>query len=260
MSARAVPNRFDIANKVVVVTGSTKGLGAAIALAAAEAGARVVVSSKEEESICSAVAARIAAQTGAEVVGIPCHVGNWDEVPSFVDEVHRRFGKVDVLVNNAGISQLHVPLVEMSSDYWDKLMSVNVKGALRVSTLMVPRMAEAKRGSIVNISSIGAYRPHAHLSAYDASKAALCNLTQVMAAEWAPMGIRVNAVLPGPMKTEMMLRADEVNPGHIDRVGTHTMMQRVGLPEEIVGVVLFLASEASSYVTGADHYVCGGLI
>ena len=151
-----MPVTFDFSGKVVIVTGSTKGLGRAMAQGFAEAGATVVVSSRKQE-LCDEVAAEIAASTGATVAGIACHVGDWDAVPAFVDTVVERFGPIDVLVNNAGINPSGASLSDTSIELWRKVFSVNVEGPVRLSTLVAPIMRDNGGGTIVNIATVGAY-------------------------------------------------------------------------------------------------------
>jgi NAD(P)-dependent dehydrogenase (short-subunit alcohol dehydrogenase family) len=249
-------NRFDVSGKTVIVTGATQGIGRAIATGFAEAGARVVVVGRNQEK-CSKTAAAISSQTAAETIGIACDVGCWDAVPALVDAVLRKFGRLDTVVNNAALYALR-PIFELTSDYWDEVMSVNLKGPLRLSSLAAPRMAITGGGSIINVASMGAYRPQPNSSAYASSKAALCNLTRVMAAEWAPLGIRVNAVLPGPVHTDMIEGIERELPGAMQRAAQATFLQRMGSPDELVGVALYLASDAASFTTGADHLVAGG--
>lgn len=252
-------NRFDLTDKVAIVTGATKGLGRAFARGLAEAGADVVVSSRKQDA-CDSVAADIAASTGRQVIGLACHVGEWDLIPEFVDRVRERFGRIDVLVNNAGINPAQVELRDVTEAFWDKVMAVNVKGPLRMSTSVVPVMVEGDGGSIINVASIGAYRGSAGNGHYSASKSALVTLTQSMAAEWAPLGVRVNAISPGPFNTEMMQGGERAMPGYIERAGAGTLQRRVAHPDECVGAVVYLASDAASFVTGEDHVVSGGML
>ncbi len=252
-------DRFRVDGKVAVVTGATRGLGRAIAQGLSAAGATVVVSSRKQDS-CDQVADDIAAATGARTVGLACHVGRWDEVPGFVDRVYAEVGRVDVLVNNAGISPTPVTLVDLELPLLDKLLEVNFKGPLRLASLLAPRMRDDGGGSIINISSLAAYRGSPNNAPYSTSKAALNNLTQVMASEWAAWGIRVNAIAPGPFLTELLAGGDAMNPGMIARTAESTLQKRVADPDEIVGAVIYLASDASSYVTGEDHRVGGGLM
>lgn len=249
---------FDFTDKVVIVTGSTKGLGRAMAQGFAEAGATVVVSSRKQE-LCDAVAAEISASTGATVLGLACHVGEWDAIPGFVDAVQSRFGDIDVLVNNAGINPTGASLSDTSLDLWRKVFAVNLEGPLRMSTCVAPIMRETGGGSIINIATVGAYSGGPGVGAYGASKAALLNMTRTLSMEFAAWNIRVNAISPGPIRSELTNGAEAMAPGFFARAAAATTMKRVAETEEIVGPVLYLASDASSYVTGEDHVVAGGM-
>jgi len=249
---------FDLSGKVAVVTGATKGLGRAIVQGLAEAGADVVVSSRKQE-LCDEVAAEITASTGRRALGLACHVGEWDAVPAFVDRVVAELGRIDILVNNAGINPTPPPLVDLDLALVRKVMAVNLEGPLRTSQLVAPIMRDQGGGSIVQIATVGAYSGGPGVAAYGASKAALINLTKSMAKEWAPWGIRVNAVSPGPIKSELTEAAERNQPGFYERAGSATALKRVAETWEIVGPVLYLASDASSYVTGEDHIVAGGM-
>ncbi len=250
---------FDLGGRVAVVTGATKGIGRAVVEGLAGAGASVVVSSRKQD-LCEAVAAEGTAATGREALGLACHVGHWDAIPAFVDRVYDRFGQVDVLVNNAGINPAPTPAVDITLDYWRKVQSVNLEGPLRLSALIAPRMRDRGGGSIINVASVGAYTGGAGNGPYAASKAGLVVLTKVMAKEWAPWGVRVNVLSPGPFVSEMMLGAEQVAPGLLERSAAATMLGRVADPKEIVGAAIYLASDASSFVTGEDHVVSGGML
>jgi NAD(P)-dependent dehydrogenase (short-subunit alcohol dehydrogenase family) len=247
---------FSVDGRVVVVTGATKGLGRAFATGLAAAGARVVVSSRKHDE-CDAVTAEIAA-AGGDALSLAAHVGAWDALPELVERVVAHYGRIDGLVNNAGISPAFCAIVDMTEAYWDKVMSTNVKGPLRLSALVAPHMRHAGGGSIVNIASISGYHGHALNSHYSASKAALLNVTQSMAAEWAPWGIRVNSISPGPFRTTMMDGMERTTPDGPSQLAAATLQQRVADPVEAVGLVRFLLSDASAFVTGADHEISGG--
>lgn len=249
---------FDLTGKVAVVTGSTKGIGRAMAEGLAGAGAAVVVSSRKQD-LCDQEATAIAAATGAETLGLACHVGDWDAVPAFVDAVVARFGRIDVLVNNAGISPTRQTPSDMTLDIWRKIFSVNLEGPLRMSQCVAPVMRDGGGGSIVNVASMAAYHAGPSVSAYGASKAALRNLTMTMAQEWIGWGVRVNLLSPGPFESEMVAGAAAAAPGFRDLIASGTLMKRVADPHEIVGPVLYLASDASSFVTGDDISVSGGM-
>jgi NAD(P)-dependent dehydrogenase (short-subunit alcohol dehydrogenase family) len=249
---------FDVTGRVCVVTGSTKGIGRAMAQGLAEAGAKVVVSSRKQD-LCTAEAQQIAADTGAEVLGLACHVGDWEAVPSFVEQVVDHFGTIDVLVNNAGINPAPTTVSDMTIGYWRKVFSVNLEGPLRMAQQVAPVMRDHGGGSIVNVITMAAYSGGPNVCAYGASKAGLLNLTKSMAQEWAPWGVRVNALCPGPFMTEMVEGAERVREGFIDMIADGTLMKRVADPSEIIGPLLYLASDASSYVTGDDISVSGGM-
>jgi gluconate 5-dehydrogenase len=250
---------FDFSGKTVVVTGSTKGLGRAMVEGFAAAGANVVVSSRKQD-LCDHVAAELAERHGVEVMGRACHVGDWDSIPRFVDAVVGRFGTVDVLVNNAGINPTADSLCDTSLELWRKVFSVNIEGPLRLSTVVAPIMRDNGGGSIVNIATVGAYSGGPGVGAYGASKAGLINLTKTMAKEWAPWGVRVNAISPGPIKSELTEGAEAMAPGFYERAGSATILKRVAETEEVIGPVLYLASDASSFVTADDISVSGGMM
>jgi NAD(P)-dependent dehydrogenase (short-subunit alcohol dehydrogenase family) len=255
MSASSV---FDLTGKVAIVTGSTKGIGRAMVEGLAAAGAAVVVSSRKQD-LCDAVADEIRTATSARVLPLACHVGEWDAVPAFVDAVRAEFGRIDVLVNNAGISPSRANVSQMTLDTWRKIFSVNLEGPLRMAQCVAEVMKEQSSGSIVNIATMAAYSGGPGVCAYGASKAALLNLTKSMAQEWAPWNIRVNALSPGPFLTDMVEGAAKHSEGFIELIAGGTYLKRVADPAEIVGPVLYLASDASSYVTGDDISVSGGM-
>jgi NAD(P)-dependent dehydrogenase (short-subunit alcohol dehydrogenase family) len=249
---------FDLTGKVAVVTGSTKGIGRAMVEGLAASGAAVVVSSRKQE-LCDEVANEIASATGSEALGLACHVGEWDAIPGFVDGVLERFGRIDVLVNNAGINPARIGPADMTLEYWRKLFAVNLEGPLRMSQCVVPTMREQGGGSIVNIATMAAYSGGASICAYGASKAALVNLTKSQAQEWAVWNVRVNVLAPGPFESEMTEGGERTAPGFKQLIADGTLMKRVADPAEIVGPVLYLASDASSFVTGDEISVSGGM-
>ncbi len=249
---------FDLTGKVAIVTGSTKGIGRAMVQGLAEAGANVVVSSRKQE-LCDEVAAEVRASTGVDVLALACHVGDWDGIPAFVDAVAQHFGTIDVLVNNAGINPAPTTVSAMTIEYWRKMFNVNLEGPLRMAQQVAPVMPDHGGGSIINIVTMAAYSGGSNVCAYGSSKAGLINLTKSMAQEWAPWNVRVNALCPGPFDTEMVNGAERVRPGFIDMIANGTLMKRVADANEIIGPVLYLASDASSYVTGDEISVSGGM-
>ena len=251
-------DRFDLTGRVSLVTGATKGLGRAMVQGLAEAGSDVVVVSRKLD-LCEQVAAEVAESTGRRALPLACHMGEWDAIPELVDRVYKEFGRIDVLVNNAGINPAMTPITEISEAYFDKLCSVNLKGQLRLAALVAPRMGEHGGGSIINVATLGAYAAGPGVGTYTGLKAALLNFSKTMAAEWVSLGVRVNVLSPGPFLTEMMKGTAKFDDAFIDRSAQATLMKRVADPDEIVGLTLFLASDASSYVTGEDYGIAGGM-
>jgi NAD(P)-dependent dehydrogenase (short-subunit alcohol dehydrogenase family) len=249
---------FDLNGKVAIVTGSTKGIGRAMARGLADAGATVVVSSRKQE-LCEKVAAEIEAESGGRALPLACHVGDWDGVATFIDAVCGELGGVDVLVNNAAITPSRLTVATMELPVWRKIFNVNIEGPLRTAQCVAPVMRERGGGSIVNIASMAAYSGGPGVCAYAASKAALVNLTKSMATEFAPWRVRVNVLSPGPFESEMVEGAERNAPGFKDMIASGTLQKRVAEPHEIVGPVLYLASDASSFVTGDDISVSGGV-
>ncbi len=247
---------FDMTGKVAIVTGGSRGLGRAIALGLADAGADLVIASRKLDA-CQAVVAEVEAR-GRRALPVACDMASWPEIDVLVERTYQHFGRCDVLVNNAGVTQNPLPLTETGGEFFDLLYSVNVKGPMHLASLLAPRMAESGGGSIVNVITMGAIKPGGYLALYCSSKAALKALTRVMAEEWAPLGVRVNAVAPGPFMTDMLKDLNEATPGFFEHSANVTLQKRIAEPEEIVGPVLFLASGASSYVTAQTLSVCGG--
>ncbi len=253
----ALEDLFNLSGKVAIVTGGARGLGASISLGLARAGADVVVTSRKLPD-CEALAARIEG-LGRAALPVSCHMGHWDEIERLVDETMRRFGRVDVLVNNAASNPAPMSLADVTSEFFDKLYAINVQGPRRLAALAASRMFESGGGSIVNVISMGAMRGGALVGIYTSCKAALQNLTHVMAAEWADRGVRVNALSPGPFLTDMMRGGEKNLPGFIDRAAGGTLQKRVADPDEIIGSAVYLASDASAFVTGTTLCVSGGM-
>ena len=243
----------ELEGKVALVTGATRGLGRAIAEGLSRAGATVVVSSRKADA-CEEAAARITAATGGRTLPLALHVGQWDAIAPAFDHVEREVGPVDVLVNNAGIAPGAPSLEELSEGLFDKTIEVNLKGPFRMMAVAGARMAARGSGSIVNISSIGSLRPSADEATYAAAKAGLNALTQAFAKEYAPH-VRVNCVLPGGFATDMATGWSEE---FVGKVVDGLPAGRLGRPDELVGIVVHLASDASSYTTGVLLPVDGG--
>ncbi|MFL6107389.1 MAG: SDR family NAD(P)-dependent oxidoreductase [Marmoricola sp.] len=239
--------------RVALVTGATRGLGKAIALGLAEAGATVVVASRKFAS-CEAVAEEITKTSGIAAMPLALHVGAWDTIEPAIEAVYGELGRLDVLVNNAGIAPLSPTLEAVSESLFDKIMDVNLKGPFRLMAVAGARMAAAGGGSIVNISSIGAVRPSPPEAMYAASKNGLNALTMAFAQEYAPL-VRVNCVMPGAFATDMAGGWDQE---FIGKVVDRLPAARLGRPEEVVGMVLHLAGDSAGYTTGAVIPVDGG--
>ena len=252
MAATTTP--YDLTGKVAVVTGGSRGIGRAVCQAFAEAGADVVVASRKLD-VCEAAAADIEASTGRRALPVACHVGRWDDCDALVDTVYREMGRCDVLVNNAGMSPLYDGLPSVTEDLYDKVHAVNARGPFRLSALFGSRMAEDDGGSIINVSTAGSLRPDATDLPYAMAKAALNALTLGLAGAWAPK-VRANLVLPGAFDTDI---AKAWAPGMVEQAAAINPLKRIGQPEDMAGVCLFLASDAASYVNGAQMLVDGGM-
>jgi NAD(P)-dependent dehydrogenase (short-subunit alcohol dehydrogenase family) len=248
------PDLFDLTGKVAVVTGGSRGLGLAMCRAFAAAGADVVVASRKAEA-CEAAAARIAATSGRRAVGVACHVGRWEDCDRLVDRAYEELGRIDVLVNNAGMSPLYPSLPDVSEALFDKVLAVNLRGPFRLCALVGPRMAAGDGGSIINVSSIAAVQPSPIEIPYAAAKAGLNNLTVGLARAFGPT-VRVNGIMPGPFLTDISEAWDLEAFAQTAR--TAIPLRRGGEPEEIVGAALYFASGASSYTTGAIIKIDGG--
>lgn len=253
MTPSAPADRFDLTGKVALVTGGTRGIGRAVAEGFAAAGADVVVASRKADA-CAAAAEEIAAATGRQVAGIPCHVGRWADCDALADAVHERFGRCDVLVNNAGMSPLYPDLPSVTEELYDKVHAVNARGPFRLSALLGTRMAAGDGGSIINISTAGSLRPDASDLPYAMAKAGLNALTLALAGAWAPK-VRANVVLPGAFDTDI---AKAWSPEMREAAARLNPLKRLGVPEDLVGVCIFLASDAAAYVNGAQLLVDGG--
>ena len=254
MDTERTAAHFDLTGKIILVTGGSRGLGLAMCRAFAEAGATVVISSRKQEG-CDAAAAEIAEATGQTCLGIACHVGDWEACDALVDAVYERFGRIDVLVNNAGMSPLYESLSSVSRELWDKVIGVNLAGPFRLSAVVGERMAAGEGGSIINVSSIAAVAPTASEVPYGTAKAGLNNLTQSVARCYAPK-VRCNCIMPGPFLTDISHAwTDEVKAA----LESAIPMGRAGEAGEIVGAALFLASDASSFTSGAVIRIDGAM-
>ncbi|MBU6215718.1 MAG: glucose 1-dehydrogenase [Acidobacteria bacterium] len=246
---------FDLTGRVAVVTGGSRGLGRAIALGFADAGARVVVASRKADA-CEAVVEEITAAGGA-ALAVPTNVGRPEQLTALVEATVDGFGGIDVLVNNAA-NPLGGPLGDLTPEAFDAAFRANVQGPVLLATAALPHLQSSPAPSIINVITVGAFAGAEYLGLYTATKAAMWNLTRTMAKEWAPH-VRVNAIAPGPFDTDMM-GPTLAQPEFHRRIVASTLAKRIADPAEIVGAALFLASDASSFVTGTCVTVDGGLM
>jgi len=246
---------FDMSGQVALVTGGSRGLGRQIVLGFAAHGASVVVASRKQAA-CEEVAAEARAKHDVDAWAIGVNVSDWDQCDELVENAYRRAGRVDVLVNNAGLSPLYPSLTEISEALYDKVLAVNLKGPFRLGTLIGARMAGAGSGTIINISSVEAVRPSPGALPYAAAKAGLDALTLGLARAYGP-AVRVNSIMAGPFLTDISKAWD------LDAVTAalqhSSALRRAGRPDEIVGAALYLASPSASFTTGTVIRVDGGL-
>jgi NAD(P)-dependent dehydrogenase (short-subunit alcohol dehydrogenase family) len=247
--------RFLLTDKVALVTGGSRGLGKEMVKAFAAAGAHVVIASRKFDN-CKELADEITSTTDRQALPIGCHVGNWEQIDEMVAETYAHFGRVDVLVNNAGMSPLYGSLAEHSESLYDKVFDINLKGPFRLMATVGTRMAEGDGGSIINVSSGGAVRPGPTIIPYAAAKAGLNAMTIGFAHAFGPK-VRVNCIQAGPFLTDISKAWDleAVKAEHEARFA----MKRPGNPDEVVGAALYFASDASSWTTGAILPVDGGM-
>jgi NAD(P)-dependent dehydrogenase (short-subunit alcohol dehydrogenase family) len=248
---------FDLTGRVVVVTGASRGIGEAIAQAFAQRGAKVVVTSRKQEA-CTEVARQIVA-AGGEALAIACHIGDMDALGGLFATVERSYGRLDVLVNNAATNPYYGHVLDTDLAAFQKTVDVNIRGYFFASVLGGRLMRATGGGSIINVASVNAIRPGPLQGIYSITKGAVLNMTKVFARECGPDGIRVNAILPGLIRTKFAgaLLSDEAQLAHY--VGQNPL-RRIGEPQDIAGAAVFLASDASSYVTGEFLVVDGGFL
>ena len=253
MSSNGASSWFDLSSKVAVVTGGSRGLGREMVLAFAQHGADVVIASRKLDA-CEAVAAEVRAM-GRRALAVAYHAASWNDAERLANEAYDAMGRVDVLVNNAGMSPLYPSVDAISEDLYDKVMGVNLKGPFRLSALIGTRMVADGGGSIIMVSSIASHRPSAVEVVYGAAKAGINNLTKGLANTFGPT-VRVNCIAPGPFLTDIAKAWDMDTFNRQARTGF--ALGRGGEPHEIVGAALYFASDASSYTTGAVLDVNGG--
>ena len=247
---------FNLSGRVAIITGGSRGIGREVALAFADAGAHVVIASRKLEN-CEELASEIAAKGGPEALPLQYHAGDWEANERLLALTEERFGRLDVLMNNAGMSPLYDKLTNVTEALYDKVLDVNLKGPFRLSALAGERMAAADGGSIINVSSVAAVRPTPNELPYGMAKSGLHALTLGLAREYAPK-VRVNCIMPGPFLTDISkawdMEAFEKN------ARENIPLQRGGQAQEVVGAALYFASDASSYTTGAILKIDGGTV
>ncbi|WP_377267504.1 SDR family NAD(P)-dependent oxidoreductase [Peterkaempfera sp. SMS 1(5)a] len=249
----AVATAADLAGKVTVVTGGSRGMGKAMVEAFAANGADVVIASRKLDN-CERLAEEVHRSHGVRALPVACNVSDWEQCDALVETAYREFGRVDVLVNNAGLSPLYPSLAEHGEALFDKVIAVNLKGPFRLASLIGTRMAEGDGGSLINITSIESIRPNAHALPYAAAKAGLKVLTEGFAQAFGPK-VRVNAIQCGPFLTDISAAWTSEIRAEFER----NALGRCGEADEVVGAVLYFASAASSFCTGAVLRLDGGV-
>jgi NAD(P)-dependent dehydrogenase (short-subunit alcohol dehydrogenase family) len=248
---------FRLDGKVALITGSSRGIGRAIAEQMARAGARVVISSRKLDA-CEAVRDELKAQ-GHEALAIACNVARREELESLVARTLETWGRIDVLVANAAANPHYGPLSSISEDAWNKILDTNLSASLWLGNLVLPGMAERGGGAFILLSSVSALTGTALIGAYAVSKAAEIQLTRNLAMEWGRKGVRVNAIAPGVIQTEFA-RALWENPAARKRIESLNCIGRLGVPEDVAGAAVFLASDASRFITGQTLVIDGGAV
>ncbi|MBW8012745.1 MAG: glucose 1-dehydrogenase [Chloroflexi bacterium] len=246
---------FSLEGKIAIITGGSRGIGRSIALGYANAGADVVIVSRTQEDV-----ERVAEEAeafGARSLGLPVDVTNSTSVRQMTEKILDTFGRIDVLVNNAGISPVYTNVLKVKEEDWDRIIDVNLKAPFLCCQAVGRAMVEQNEGKVINIASVGATTGLPKFIAYCASKGGLVQITRVLASEWATNNIQVNAIAPGYVETDMTSGLDET-PWLKEDIIQRTPMERLAQPDEVVGAAIFLASQASSYITGHILYVDGG--
>lgn len=248
---------FDLSGKVALLTGASKGMGQQMATALAEQGATVVISARKQDRLDEA-AAEINAAVGAErAIPVACNVGYKDQLAALVETARVKAGPIDIVVGNAGVNPYYGPTSEIPDEAYEKTMKANVQSNLWLAQLVAPDMAAKGKGSMMFTSSVGAFKPSLTLGTYGMSKLALIGLVRNLAAEFGPKGIRVNAICPGLIRTDFARELWD-KPEVEAKITAEIPLRRLGNPEDFKGLAVFLASDASQYMTGQALTVCGG--
>lgn len=253
--AETIKNLFDLSGKVALVTGASRGIGEAIALGLAEAGADLIIASRRMEGL-QPVAAKIEA-LGRKVLAVPTNAGENDQLEALAKQALAQFGGIDILVNNAGTNPTFGPVLTTEDRAFEKVFKVNLFGYIKLVQLCAPSMIERGGGKIINVASVGGIHPGKGLGAYSMSKAAVISLTKVLAIELGPNNIQVNAIAPGIIKTKLasyLVETESIAKPAL----ANTPLGRFGEPFDVMGLALFLASPASNYITGTINVIDGG--
>ncbi|CAN5257517.1 SDR family oxidoreductase [soil metagenome] len=254
MNRTALQELFDLSGRTAIVTGGTRGIGLAIAEGLAASGANVVVASRKVDA-CDRAAKHLGT-FGGEALGVPTHLGDLDAIDALVTRTVERFGGIDIVINNAA-NALAQPLGEITPEAWSKSFAVNLQGPVFLVQSALPHLRESPHAAVLNVVSAGAFIFSPHVSMYSAAKAAMVSFTRSMAAEFASVGIRVNALAPGSVDTDMV----RGNPQEfIDLMARTALLQRIARPEEMVAPALLLVSDAGSFITGQTLIADGGLV
>jgi len=249
--------RYRLDGKVAVITGGSRGIGRAIALGFAEAGADIVVASRKLPDL-EVVAAEISSQ-GRRSLAVATHAGRKQDIENLVKRTMDEFGRIDILVNDAGTNPAYGWLVDVEEGAWDATMGVNLKGYFLLSQAVAKIMIQQKGGCILNLGSVASFQPSEMMSVYSISKAGVVSLTQALALELGKYGIRVNAIAPGTTRTDMTKPLFE-DRGFVEARAARTPLGSLGEPEDMVGAAIFLASDASRHVTGQTIVIDGGYL
>jgi len=249
---------FSLNGKVALVTGGSRGIGKATALGFASAGADVAVASRKLPDL-EQVAAEIRG-LGRRALPVSAHVARLEEIKNLVNTVYQEFGKIDILVNNAGTSPAMSPMLDLEERLWDSIINLNLKGLVFLSQAVARVMKEHGGGTIINVASVAGFRHEPNIGVYSISKTAVIMATKIMAREWAKYNVRVNAIAPGHIHTRLGDSVFEAVPEYKEEFLQRVPMGRIGDPDEIVGAMIYLASNASSYVTGEILVVDGGIL
>ncbi len=250
--------QVNLEGKVALVTGGSRGLGRAMVLGLARAGADVVIASRKLDT-CDAVAAEVRT-LGRQALPFAAHAGQMESLDALLEATWQHFGKLDILINNAGTNPVTASLSDLTPELFQKVFEVNTKGPWYLASRAAPRMARHGGGSIINVLSVAGLKPPAYQGFYAATKSALHALTKVMAAEWAHLGVRVNALAPGNFHSDMFDNSAAQLPGFLEGSIASTLQKRVAETDEILGSVMYLASDMSSFTTGTTLVADGGYL